>query len=250
MLDIAIIYDRLKSSRFKNNIFYFDSIDSTNTEGMSNSYPFYSIIIAGRQLSGKGRSGRIWESLSHGNLYVSFVLPPIDVNKLLPLNIVTGFAVADSLNDILNVKLKWPNDLVIKNKKLGGILLETKFTGNKLEKIVVGIGINVNQTSFDNNLSGIATSIYAETGKFFEVADIACKVIKSFEYVFENFLKNNIDIVEKWCNYTNNLNKKISVHINNVKKFFIEAGITDSGELIVLDENGEKKVILLGDIDL
>jgi len=156
---------------------------------MSNSYPFYSIIIADRQLSGKGRSGRIWESLSHGNLYISFVLPPIDVNKLLPLNVVTGYAVVDSLRNILNVKLKWPNDLVIKNKKLGGILLETKFTGNRLEKIVVGIGVNVNQTYFGNNLSGIATSIHAETGKFFEVADIASNVIKSFEYFYENFLK-------------------------------------------------------------
>jgi len=240
MLDIGIIGDRLKSSRFQNNIFYFDTIDSTNTEGMSNPYPFYSIIIADKQLSGKGRSGRIWESLSHGNLYISFVLPPIDVNKLLPLNVVTGYAVVDSLRNILNVKLKWPNDLVIKNKKLGGILLETKFTGNRLEKIVVGIGINVNQTRFDNNLSGIATSIHAETGKFFEVADIASNVIKSFEYFYENFLKNNIDIVEKWCNYTNNLNKKISVHINNEKKSFVEIGITDSGELIVLDEMVKK----------
>ncbi|MCA1927982.1 MAG: biotin--[acetyl-CoA-carboxylase] ligase [Calditerrivibrio sp.] len=251
MLDLSFINERLTSeSKFYNKIYYFDSIDSTNSEGMVNNYPYFSVIIAKTQTSGKGRSGRVWYSTVPENIYLSFIMPPFHTEKLLPLNILTAYSIVEGLKSIIDLRIKWPNDLVVNKKKIGGILLESKFLGNKLEKVVVGVGLNVNQEFFDNSLEKIATSIFIETNLKQNISEIACNIIVSFEIFFQQFLKNSIDIIEKWCNYSENLGKQIKIHINGDKKTFTEKGITEQGELLVLDENGFEKKIISGDIDL
>lgn len=251
MIDVSFINEHLTpESNFYNKIYYFDSIDSTNSEGMVKNYPYFSVIIAKTQTSGRGRSGRIWNSKDPDNIYISFIVPPFETKKLLPLNMLTAYSIVEGLKNIINLKIKWPNDLVVNRKKIGGILLESKFYGNKLEKVVVGIGLNVNQEFFDKSLEKIATSIFIETNLKQNINKIICNIIVSFEIFFQQFLKNSIDIIEKWCNYSENLGKHITIHINGDKKTFIEKGITEYGELIVLDESGFEKKIISGDIDL
>lgn len=251
MFDISALNNGLtEKSKFYNKIYYFEIIDSTNTFALNSDYPPHHVIIAGKQLKGKGRSGRKWVSKSEDNLYLSIILPDIPLEKLLPLNIVTAYSIVDALRDIIPLKIKWPNDIIANGKKLGGILFEAKFSGYILEKLVLGIGLNINQKEFDGEISGIATSIYNETGIIYPLETISLSIIQEFEKYLDNFLKNSIDIIENWCKYSANYNKSISIHINGVKKTFVEIGINENGELIALDDMGNSIKILSGDINL
>lgn len=112
---------------------HFDTVDSTNQVAFD--FPPYSVISADHQMCGRGRYGRVWEGVD-GNLYMSVVLP--DLNALNPfLSFGTGVAVARALSHF-NVRLKWPNDLLKEDKKVGGILIE-----RVEDKVIVGIGVNV-----------------------------------------------------------------------------------------------------------
>jgi len=239
----------LSKSIFNKKIHIFESLDSTNTEAINGNYDHFSVILAQKQTSGKGRSGRKWFS-DTGNLYFSIILSRLPIEKLLPLNIIIGYAICDAIRHYAEVKLKWPNDIVYNGKKIGGILIETKFSGNTLEKIVVGIGINVNQKEFDNEISYLATSLSIITGQNINLEDILTRILVNIEKYYKNLLKNRIDIIEKWCKYSNNFGRNIKIHINGVKVEFIEKGITENGELIVEDKYGKEQKIVLGDIDL
>ncbi len=248
MLNKDTLNTLLSYSIFKK-FYIFDSIPSTNTEALNGNYEYFSVILAEKQSSGKGRSGRKWFS-EKGNLFFSIIIPPIETNKLLPLNIITGYAVCDALRSYAPTNLKWPNDIVLNNKKLGGILIETKFSGNSLEKIVIGVGINVNQKYFDEEIENIATSLSQFIGYNLELEDVLSKILHSFENYYDDLLKNRIDIIEKWCKYSNNFRKLIKIHIDGSKVEFTEKGITESGELLVLDSLGNERKIVLGDIYL
>lgn len=114
-------------------IYHLDEVDSTNE--VARSYPVFSVVTADHQTGGRGRHGRIWESVK-GNLYLSVVLPDFkDKNPYLAF--VIGVAVADALSEF-GVRLKWPNDVLLEGKKIGGILLE-----QAPDKLIAGIGVNV-----------------------------------------------------------------------------------------------------------
>ena len=120
-------------SSMKWQIYHFDEVSSTNE--LAHSYPVYTVVVADHQTAGRGRHGRIWESVN-GNLYGSLVLP--DFNEKNPyLAFIVGVAVASALAEF-DVRLKWPNDVLLDGKKIGGILLE-QASG----KLIAGIGINL-----------------------------------------------------------------------------------------------------------
>ncbi|MGB9731735.1 MULTISPECIES: biotin--[acetyl-CoA-carboxylase] ligase [Calditerrivibrio] len=241
--------DYLANKTILKHCFIFHELDSTNNEAMRATYPHYSLIIAEKQHAGKGRSGRKWVS-NEGNLYFSIVLPPIPIEQLLPLNITTGYAICDALRNYADVYLKWPNDIVSNHKKLGGILIETKFSGNTLEKIVLGIGINVNQSDFSDDIKDVATSLAIITGQHYTIEEILLKILNNFENNYTDLLKKRIDIIEKWCKYSMNFGKRIKIHLDGKKMEFIEKGITESGELVAIDHYGNERKIVLGDIYL
>lgn len=129
---------------------YYDSIESTNTyiktrkdedEGL--------VVVAKKQTNGRGQGNNNWIS-QEGGLYFSILLKP---NKLLPaLSIMSGWVVLKTLEafEIDNLKLKWSNDILYIDNKISGILIESKISNNNPEYVILGCGINVNQTSFDN----------------------------------------------------------------------------------------------------
>lgn len=246
MLDIEYIRSKLVTSYF-DKVYYYDKLNSTNNYAIENQLSENTVIIAGVQSSGKGRSARVWESDSSDNLYFSIVLPLIDISKLLPLNIIAGYSVCDTVRKYTNSYLKWPNDLIIDGKKAGGLLIEVKFSGNKMTKAVLGIGINVNTKSFPDSIKDIATSISAT---FADISreDIFIEFILNFEKRLDELVTDSIDIVSLWKNYSANYNNHISVHIGDEKKMFIERGINTNGGLIVEDNSGKLSEIYSGDI--
>lgn len=248
MFDKNLYFATLNTQKLGRNFLYFQSIDSTNTYAIENKLPYGSIVFADMQIKGKGRSNRKWSSISDQNIYFSCVLGDIKPENLLQLNIIIGYAVCDVLRKYADCYLKWPNDIMVNNKKAGGILIETKFSGNHLEKVIFGIGINVNNTHFEDVLKDIATSLKIVFGKDLSREILLAELVNELEIKIEQLKNNFIDLKKLWAFYSCCLNKEISVTVDNKKNIFIEKGINDYGGLIVSDKSGIERVLYSGDI--
>ncbi|MBI4690234.1 MAG: biotin--[acetyl-CoA-carboxylase] ligase [Nitrospirae bacterium] len=162
----------LKDGFIGTEIVFLESIDSTNTFAMGlagKGSPHGTVVIADTQTKGKGRSGRTWVSPPKGNLYMSIILRPEIEPKdatLLVIMAAVACAIAIKKTSGLRVKIKWPNDLMVSDKKLGGILTEMKSDFDRITFAVIGIGINVNMEikDFPQDIRNIATSIREELG--------------------------------------------------------------------------------------
>ena len=147
------------------NIYYYETLDSTNTQigqmaiqGAEHG----TVVVADKQTAGKGRRGRVWESLSGENIYMSILLrPEINVNQAPMITLVMAYSVVKAIRKLgfTEAQIKWPNDIVISGKKVCGILTEmfTKDTG--IDYVVVGVGINVNTKGFSEEIKDTATSL-------------------------------------------------------------------------------------------
>jgi len=144
------------------------------------SFPYCTVVVANRQREGRGRFGRIWNS-EEGGLYFSFLLRAEDFKEVLPLPLVVGYGVLLQI-EIKGFKpmLKWVNDVYISGKKVCGVLVE-----RSKEKIVVGVGINLNQKKFPSDL--MATSLYMLRNEVFEKKDFLLETLEILDRVLEEF---------------------------------------------------------------
>ena len=177
-------------------ILYFDSIDSTNTKAQElaeKGYPSGTLVVADKQIAGKGRRGRNWESPSGCGIFMTLMLKPdINPNNASMLTLVSALAVAKALADITgkDAKIKWPNDIVIDGRKVCGILTEMSAQFDYINNIVIGIGINVNNSSFPEEISATASSLrLLSGGKKYRRAEIIEKIMEYFEKYYSIFLE-------------------------------------------------------------
>ena len=164
-----INFENLLTKFIGRNIFYYETIDSTQKEAWrkieNNNIENGSLIITNIQTSGIGTHGRVWHTEKNNNIAFSTVLfPNCDISKLDNLT----YDIAEILVEIfkkmyqIDIDIKLPNDLIINNKKVGGILTETKLQGNRVIDLVIGIGINTNQNEISEEIKDISTSIKNE----------------------------------------------------------------------------------------
>src|SRR5437763_10675506 len=166
-----MLKQRLKGSLFGKRIFHFFRTDSTNRVALELGHAGEAegaVVLAEEQTAGRGRAGRAWDSQRAAGIYVTLLLRP----KLAPvqaplLTMMAGLSAHAAVEELtgLPVDLKWPNDLMIRGKKTGGILTEMHAEPGMVRFVVVGIGLNVNQERFPGELAGLATSLRQETGK-------------------------------------------------------------------------------------
>ena len=205
----------------------FKQIDSTNNY-LKNSYKLlnnFTFVVTDYQTNGKGRNDRVWSSEEGKNLMFSFLIKDQGLlKKFSALSIISAVEVAKLLEDyqIKDVSIKWPNDVLIGDKKVCGILLE----GQILEYLVVGIGLNVNQKVFPEGLRRPATSLSLEANKDFDINELEQKL-------FSNIVKDlsNLDeeaILNYFRSHNYLLNKRVKVLVNDQP--FI-------GEVIGIDDN-------------
>lgn len=138
-----------------------ERVNSTQEVVKEKSFPHFKPLIASTQTAGRGRKGNRWFSPPKAGLYLSFKLPKDyfpQSGELSPISLVCGIAVSETVDSYTLSRIKWPNDVYIGGKKVAGILVETT-----AEDIVIGIGVNLNTTSFPPELQKMATSIYLET---------------------------------------------------------------------------------------
>jgi len=249
----------LKTKIIGQQAYYFDSLDSTQNQALKmagDPANDGSVIIAEKQTGGKGRSGRKWVS-PKGGIWLSLILYPkfdISITTLFP--IASALALSKAIEQVFKIspELKWPNDLTIKSKKLAGMLVDVSLESNKIEKLVLGVGIN-----FDVDVKGIEKTL-KKTPNFYGVASLgehkkevkASYLVQVFfielEKIYESLNKKDIKkIISEWTERSSTIGKEIEIDTVNGKIKGKAIKIDDDGALVINSNNKMTKIIA-GDI--
>ncbi len=237
-------------------IYYFPEIGSTNDEAFRlgvEGEPEGTVVIADSQTQGRGRMHRIWHSPAGSNIYTSFILRPHLPPEAAPqISLVAGVAVAETLTQYCpgKIELKWPNDVLVKGKKICGILAQMKTVAEDVDFVVVGIGINVNirENQFPAEILEIATSLSLETGQEISRQDLIIRLFENFAKWYKKLLQNGFTAIkEKWLNLAPMIGQNVQIVHFKETVTGKAIGIDDAGSLIIVTVQGEKMVINAGD---
>ncbi len=185
--DVAALNAALAGTRFAGKLHHFPAIPSTNNNAMQEAdggAPDGSVYFADEQSAGRGRGAHAWSSPPGSGLYVSILLrPQIAPADILWLSLAAGLAAQKAVRDVTGLQpdLRWPNDLLLGRKKFCGILTELNAEVTRVRHAVIGIGINVHQAHFPNELQELATSLLIETDRHFSRQDLLIALLQSLD---------------------------------------------------------------------
>lgn len=233
-MDKQKLISLLKTKIIGQELYIFDSIDSTNNEAKqrasSRTLSKGTTFVAAQQTQGKGTDGNTWHS-SQGNLYLSIVFPFDDkITTLFPFYPAVALAKVLRRNYSIMAHLKWPNDILIGNKKIAGILCE----GISGKSMVMGIGINTTQDAFPKELEDIATSVALESSKVIKNETLFCRFLEEYEKLFYG----QCNIREEWIKHSEMIGKTIETMHNNTARRVEVCGLSPEGYLQVKTEQG------------
>lgn len=240
------------------NIIYYRRINSTNTEAYalaSQGAPHGTVVIAESQTGGKGRIGRIWDSPYAGNIYISLILKPDIPPYLSPqFTLAAGVGVARTVEEITGNKpeLKWPNDLLFNRKKFCGVLTELNSETDRLNFLVVGIGINLNSDlkDYPESLHSEITTLKIVTSMEYNRNEFILKLLDNLQNVFITLQeKGFLPIKTKWEKYFCMKNEVVIVSSQREKLKGKAVGIDNSGAFLLRLENGKIERVLSGDVN-
>lgn len=245
-MDVNIFTDNLNTKVFGRNTVIFESIDSTNTkmiEDLNNGLNLEegSVYIALKQTNGKGSFGNSWQSDNNLGLWCSILA--YSPYKKNPISLLPGIALTKLLKEKYNIDAhsKWPNDVLIKTKKISGTLIQVIPTNDKKQNAcIIGVGVNLyhKKEDFDYNIKDKATSLLIETNKKVEIENF----YKDFIKYFEDIYYNEYSLIDLFKTYTKMIGKKIKAKNNNIETDVFVKDITKEGYLIVETYNEEKKI--------
>jgi BirA family biotin operon repressor/biotin-[acetyl-CoA-carboxylase] ligase len=257
-LNPDIITGILGGSIFSKNMIFRQSLTSTNvlakdlalkgaTEG--------TIVLAEEQTAGKGRMERRWLSPAHKNLLFSVLLRPnLPVDKVFTLTMILGLAIIGEIKakNGLDVMIKWPNDLCINQKKVGGILTEFSTRDKRLEYVILGLGLNVNwKPEESDGLIYPATSILAESGRMISRDILFSGILKRFEGYYQELLSGKEEgLYKEWLSLSAVIGRDVEIISQDKVITGKVLKIDRQGALILKDDQGEEKRILSGDVSL
>ena len=247
----------LKTSWLGSTIYYEPVMESTNTKAMQlaeEGAPHGSLIVTDRQKNGRGRRGRKWETPPGSAIAMSFLLrPELRPENASMLTLVTAMAVVRGIEDICDLKvgIKWPNDIIVGNKKVCGILTEMSAQIDYINHIVIGIGINVQVEEFPEEIQDMATSLVKEAGKQINRAALIERICEYFEAYYERFIQTEdlSAIASEYNAHLINLNQSVKV-LDPKNPYEGKArGITPRGELVV-DTWKSRKLVSSGEVSV
>jgi BirA family biotin operon repressor/biotin-[acetyl-CoA-carboxylase] ligase len=192
-----ILAPLVKGTIFAKQLHHYYKIGSTNTEAMqaaSEGAPEGSVFLAEEQLAARGRGAHKWHSVRSAGIYCSVVFrPPLPPSEALIFSLAAGLAVQSAVAETfpgLRLDLKWPNDVLLNDKKFCGILTEMNSEATRVRHLVVGVGINVNQMKFPAELREIATSLKGETGTEWSRVELCAALLKSLDCEYRSLLRD------------------------------------------------------------
>lgn len=239
-------------------VIFLSETASTNEEAVKEAQTgaeHGTLIVADSQTQGKGRRGRTWYTKKGTCIAMSLILKPkMETKDASMLTLVQAMAVAKSIEEAcgLKTKIKWPNDILVNNKKVCGILTELYLNSTEISSIIIGTGINVNQEEFPTEISQIATSLKREKKESQSRIKLIKRICELFEQYYEGFLKTG-DVscfLEEYNEHLVSREKRVRV-LEPKGEFEGQAlGINLWGELLVKKDDGEVVRVYAGEVSV
>ena len=247
---------RLAGKFIGHQLHFYETIGSTNDEAFRlglKGAPEGTALIAETQSAGKGRMQRAWHSPPGANIYTSIILrPQFEPDRAPQMSLAAGVAVAETLNPYCpgDVSLKWPNDVLIGQKKVCGILTQMKMSGSAVDFVVVGIGINVNwnHEQFPEDIQPMATSVSIEAGREISRLELIIRLYENMAKCYRELSQSGFaPIREKWLGLSSMIGKPVSVMFREEKVTGRAVGLDDDGALLLLTAGNETVKVSAGD---
>jgi BirA family transcriptional regulator, biotin operon repressor / biotin---[acetyl-CoA-carboxylase] ligase len=256
-LRIHQIQDGLTTHRLGKKIHYFTELDSTNSHARrlaEQRAQEGEVVIAESQTHGRGRLGRRWVSPPYVNLYLSVILrptlPPIDAPQI---TLMAAVALADALAAFIPVlpAIKWPNDILAGGKKLAGVLTESACHGERIDFVILGIGVNINYPveSMPDAIQKRATSMISFTGTNVSRESVVRRLIQDLDRCYGELEEMGFQTVApRWEARFELRGKKVRVEMTDRIIIGTARGIDRDGALLVEDGRGEVQRVVAGDV--
>jgi BirA family biotin operon repressor/biotin-[acetyl-CoA-carboxylase] ligase len=253
------LQEGLKTRLIGKCIFFAHEVGSTNDwakELAELDAPEGTVAIAETQTSGRGRLGRKWIS-PKGGLWFSIIFrPKLKPHETVKLMFLACLAVAETLRDLYGLKTetKWPNDVLVDGRKVCGILSEMKTVGEKMEYVIIGIGVNANldvEKEFPKELWETATSIQKALGRKISLEELFKALLEKMESLYQQFLKEGfMPILEKWKSYASFLGCEVEVRGDGERLEGTASNVDEDGALILKLKDGSTRRVFAGDLSL
>lgn len=249
----------LKTASYGRHVVHHDECDSTQViahELAQGGAVDGTVVIAERQLQGKGRLARPWASDNANGLWMSLIMRPELAPQDAPqLTLVAAVSIVRAIESLTKVKpvIKWPNDILLNELKLTGILTEMQADPDRVQSVILGIGMNINQSreEFPKELEMIATSLQIETGETMDRAHMAATILNYLEQYTRLYVEKGFTAIKLlWESYSNTIGRKIRVTMVNEVVEGEAIGITAEGTLQVKQLDGSIRQIYSGDITI
>lgn len=239
-------------------LYYLEETGSTNNDCkhyLENGDTHGTLVVAGMQNSGKGRRGRTW--ISPPGTTISFSLglkPDFMPDKASMLTLVMALAVSKAIKQVtgLETGIKWPNDIVVNKKKVCGILTEMSAEMDYIDNVIIGVGINVNQESFEEEIAQTATSLHIEMGQKVSRAAIIQAAMEYFEFYYEKFVESCdlSTIIGEYNEKLVNLSAQVRVLDPRGEYDGVAKGIDEEGQLLVEKLDGSLEKVYAGEVSV
>jgi BirA family biotin operon repressor/biotin-[acetyl-CoA-carboxylase] ligase len=239
-------------------VHFYPEVDSTNVTAMElaqQDAPEGTVVLADKQLHGRGRGDRSWHSPAGVGIYCSIVLrPELSPAKTMLLTLMTAVAIAKAVARETNLspRIKWPNDILIHDKKVVGILLESKVGGSGVEHAIIGFGINVNHTPADlsQELWSTASSLLIELGEQVDRRKLIIKILAEVESTYERLQQGDVAIIlEEWRHFSATLGRHVRILQQGEVREGIAVDVTEEGALLVRVEQNSLITVHAGDLE-
>jgi BirA family biotin operon repressor/biotin-[acetyl-CoA-carboxylase] ligase len=240
---------KARSTTFGKELITLRCVDSTQDYGrkVANAgAPEGTVVVALEQKAGKGRMRRTWSSPRGGLWFTLLLRPSIPMSELYKLTLLFGVSVARALDSYgLKPYLKWPNDVLVDGKKICGILLEISGEPDRVDYVLVGIGLNVNFSSRDlpDDIHSSSTSIYDALNRRVDRADLLCRILEDSEHLYLSAIKEGFqNVINAWRLMSCTIGRTVTVQSFGTSISGRAVDIDDDGSLIVKTKEGLKKV--------
>ena len=247
--------DMVEKSPLVEKLYFFDTIDSTNTFAKSDEieYGKNALVYSQHQTKGRGRLGRNWVSDANKGIYMSLCLfPDFRPDIASRITQLTALAVQRALEKQfdLDFRIKWPNDIFLGERKICGILTEMTTELDRIQKLIIGVGINTDIT-FEGELELIASSIASHTKKKISNSDIVESFLKEFNSLYEDFIKfASIDFIRYELNRLSNIIGKEVKYISAGKEKYVTALEIDSDGNLIVTDGKETEKLSFGEVSI
>lgn len=213
--------------------------------------PHGGVIVAEMQTAGRGRLGREWHSPPGQNLYFSCILrPSLPLHKVPPITLCAGLAVCELVNSLgINASIKWPNDVLVGNKKLAGVLTEMSTQAQRLEAVIVGVGLNVNELDFPPALC--ATSLRAESGVAHDRSLVLGTLLRHMDTWVERYCSGGVAALsQSFAQHSMLTGKVVRAQVGGAIVLGHVASLADDGSLVIIDDADTHHRVIAGEVEV